>query len=155
MAPKGRGSSGGKREDKGSDEYRRKRERNNLAVKRSRVKSKEKSQQTLQRVEKLKAENEKLEWKIEMLSKELGVLKELFVMHTGSVQGLDNMDPATLEELLKDDVDSGRESSASTTRERARIHALQAGETLHVGVGGVCEAGSHHPSYTNLGMDTE
>uniref|UniRef100_A0A8D2ZMK7 BZIP domain-containing protein n=1 Tax=Scophthalmus maximus TaxID=52904 RepID=A0A8D2ZMK7_SCOMX len=57
--------------DKDSDEYRQRRERNNLAVKKSRMRSKQKAQDTQQRVNELKEENERLEAKIKLLSKEL------------------------------------------------------------------------------------
>nr|XP_023419724.1 CCAAT/enhancer-binding protein gamma [Cavia porcellus] len=40
--------------DRNSDEYRQRRERNNMAVKKSRLKSKQKAQDTLQRVNQLK-----------------------------------------------------------------------------------------------------
>lgn len=53
------------------------------AVKRSRVKSKLRTQQTLERVNQLKTENELLEEKIKMLTKELGFLKDLFLAHAG------------------------------------------------------------------------
>lgn len=50
--------------DKNSDAYLRRRENNNLAVKKSRCKTKLKTQQTLERVNELKAENEILESKV-------------------------------------------------------------------------------------------
>lgn len=55
------------------------------AVKRSRVKSKLRTQQTLERVNQLKTENELLEEKIKMLTKELGFLKDLFIAHAGII----------------------------------------------------------------------
>ncbi|XP_013927947.1 PREDICTED: CCAAT/enhancer-binding protein gamma [Thamnophis sirtalis] len=67
--------------DRNSDEYRQRRERNNMAVKKSRLKSKQKAQDTLQRVNQLKEENERLEAKIKLLTKELSVLKDLFLEH--------------------------------------------------------------------------
>ncbi|XP_013788771.1 CCAAT/enhancer-binding protein gamma-like [Limulus polyphemus] len=73
--------------NKNSDDYRRRRERNNLAVKKSRNKSKIQTQQTLDRVQKLKAENEMLEVKIKILSKELSFLKDLFLAHAGNAHG--------------------------------------------------------------------
>uniref|UniRef100_A0A8C4Q422 CCAAT/enhancer-binding protein gamma n=1 Tax=Eptatretus burgeri TaxID=7764 RepID=A0A8C4Q422_EPTBU len=63
------------------EDYRRRRERNNMAVKKSRIRSKEKAVETQQRVNELKEENERLEAKIQTLSKELTVLKELFLEH--------------------------------------------------------------------------
>lgn len=73
--------------DKNSDEYRKRRERNNLAVKKSRTKSKLKSIQTIERVNQLKAENQHLQQKIDILSKELRLLKEIFVAHASTAHG--------------------------------------------------------------------
>lgn len=73
--------------DKNSDEYRKRRERNNLAVKKSRTKSKLKSIQTAERVNLLKQENHHLAQKVEILSKELRLLKEIFVAHASNAHG--------------------------------------------------------------------
>ncbi|XP_056464105.1 CCAAT/enhancer-binding protein gamma [Gadus chalcogrammus] len=78
--------------EKDSDEYRQRRERNNLAVKKSRMRSKQKAQDTQQRVNELKEENERLEAKIKLLSKELSVLKDLFLEHAHNLA--DNVQPA-------------------------------------------------------------
>lgn len=73
--------------DKNSDEYRRKREKNNMAVKKSRTKSKQKTMETLHRVNALKAENDELQQKIDILSKELRLLKDLFMAHANNAHG--------------------------------------------------------------------
>lgn len=65
--------------DKESDEYRDKRVRNNVAVRKSRDKAKIKQAETEGRVDDLVSENEALQKKVELLSKELNVLKSLFV----------------------------------------------------------------------------
>ncbi|XP_033754823.1 LOW QUALITY PROTEIN: uncharacterized protein LOC117337810 [Pecten maximus] len=65
--------------DKESDEYRDKRMRNNVAVRKSRDKAKLKQVETEGRVDGLLSENESLQKKVELLSKELNVLKSLFV----------------------------------------------------------------------------
>lgn len=70
--------------EKGSDEYQKRRERNNIAVKKSREKSRQKAKETLAQVDKLRKENESLEQKVTILSKELGVLKDLFLAHAGT-----------------------------------------------------------------------
>lgn len=90
-------------EDEDNEDYRKRRDRNNQvnvvytvnfgsilikdctfqAVKKSRVKSKLRTQQTVERVNQLKMENELLEEKIKMLNKELGFLKDLFLAHAG------------------------------------------------------------------------
>ena len=63
---------------KGSDEYLRKRARNNEAVRKSRVKSKKKIEETQLRVNLLSKENSELKTKVTLLTKELNVLRSLF-----------------------------------------------------------------------------
>ncbi|XP_021928424.1 CCAAT/enhancer-binding protein gamma-like isoform X2 [Zootermopsis nevadensis] len=106
----------------GGEDYRRRRDRNNQAVKRSRVKSKLRTQKTLERVNQLKTENEMLEEKIRMLTKELGFLKDLFLAHAGSAHGV-NLENVDLESLLKEEPKT----------ESDRIKSLQEGERLHLG----------------------
>ena len=64
--------------DKSTPEYRVKRDRNNVAVRKSRMKSKIRVMETEQRVKELENENAELQSKITLLSKELNVLKSLF-----------------------------------------------------------------------------
>lgn len=63
---------------KDSEEWRQKRDRNNVAVRKSREKSKRRIQETEGRVKELEEENRHLQSKITLLSKELNVLKSLF-----------------------------------------------------------------------------
>lgn len=88
-----------------SDEYRKKRDRNNLAVKRSRIKSKQKTQETVNRVTQLKSENSVLEEKVKNLTKELGFLKELFLAHAGSASDASKFEGVDLQKLLCDPSD--------------------------------------------------
>uniref|UniRef100_A0A8C5EKX8 CCAAT enhancer binding protein beta n=1 Tax=Gouania willdenowi TaxID=441366 RepID=A0A8C5EKX8_GOUWI len=60
-----------KRLDKDSDEYRQRRERNNLAVRKSRDKAKMRNMETQHKVLELAAENERLQKRVEQLSREL------------------------------------------------------------------------------------
>jgi len=88
MAPKNEGSSSGEESSTGSipknsDDYLKRRARNNDAVKKSREKSKAKTKAMMERVDKLRNENSELEANIEILTKELGILKDLFVAHAG------------------------------------------------------------------------
>lgn len=69
--------SGKKNVDKSSDEYRRRRERNNIAVRKSREKAKIRSRETERKVSELVRENDFLRKRVELLSKELNVLKSL------------------------------------------------------------------------------
>lgn len=83
-SPSGSHSKGVKRSrvrnpiDKESVEYKEKRERNNIAVRKSRLKSKEKNQGLQARVDELTNENSRLNKRVELLTKELTVLKSLF-----------------------------------------------------------------------------
>lgn len=104
--------------EKNSEEYLRRRQRNNVAVKKSREKSREKTVYTLQKVEQLKAENEQLETKISLLTKELSVLKDLFMDHAKGFcagSGVDIMNPEQLETLLGCKVIRNREVSTTET----------------------------------------
>jgi seryl-tRNA synthetase len=64
---------------KKSDEYRQRRERNNAAVKKSRFKSKQKTIETQKRVEQLKCENAQLERRLESLSREFHLMRDIFI----------------------------------------------------------------------------
>ena len=64
--------------DKSTDEYRRRRERNNVAVRKSREKAKARTKETEDRVKILARDNERLQKKVELLQEELSVLRSLF-----------------------------------------------------------------------------
>lgn len=64
--------------DKDTIDYREKRDRNNVAVRKSRIKSKQRVYETEKRVKDLEDENGQLQNKIALLTKELNVLKSLF-----------------------------------------------------------------------------
>ena len=64
--------------DKGTDEYRRRRERNNIAVRKSREKAKLRSRETEERVKILVRDNERLQKRVEQLTEELGFLHTFF-----------------------------------------------------------------------------
>ena len=66
-------------------DYRLRRRRNNVAVRKSRDKSRKKAKDTMEKVNRLRGENEALELKVQTLSKELSVLKDLFLAHAGTV----------------------------------------------------------------------
>ncbi|XP_059188237.1 CCAAT/enhancer-binding protein beta [Centropristis striata] len=63
--------------DKNSDEYKVRRERNNLAVRKSRDKAKMRNMETQHKVLELAAENDRLQKRVEQLSRELGTLRNL------------------------------------------------------------------------------
>lgn len=64
--------------DKGSDEYKRRRERNNIAVRKSREKAKARTRETEERVKKLIMDNDRLHKKCELLSKEVATFHSMF-----------------------------------------------------------------------------
>ena len=82
--------NGSQNEEEPDGDYLNKRARNNDAVKRSRQKAREKANETNSRVQKLKNENEKLEEKIKLLSKELTFLKDIFLAHAGKFKRYHN-----------------------------------------------------------------
>lgn len=71
------GGKGKKRLEKDSDEYRQRRERNNLAVRKSRDKAKMRNMETQHKVLELAAENDRLQKRVEQLSRELATLRNL------------------------------------------------------------------------------
>uniref|UniRef100_A0A8D0GE55 CCAAT/enhancer-binding protein n=1 Tax=Sphenodon punctatus TaxID=8508 RepID=A0A8D0GE55_SPHPU len=64
--------------DRFSPEYRQRRERNNIAVRKSRDKAKRRNQEMQQKLVELSAENEKLHKRIEQLTRELSSLRHFF-----------------------------------------------------------------------------
>ncbi|XP_045437491.1 CCAAT/enhancer-binding protein delta [Pipistrellus kuhlii] len=71
--------AGGKRgPDRGSPEYRQRRERNNIAVRKSRDKAKRRNQEMQQKLVELAAENEKLHRRVEQLTRDLAGLRQFF-----------------------------------------------------------------------------
>ncbi|XP_026320193.1 CCAAT/enhancer-binding protein gamma-like [Hyposmocoma kahamanoa] len=87
--------------DDEDDDYRKRRDRNNEAVKKSRYKTKQRTQETFTRVSKLKAENQVLEEKVKTLTKELQFLKELFLAHASNTQN-GKFEGVDLDKLLED-----------------------------------------------------
>lgn len=76
-------SSRQRHSSRNNEDYRLKRDRNNIAVRKSREKSRQKARETMEKVSRLKKENEDLEMKVKLLSKELNLLKDLFLTHAG------------------------------------------------------------------------
>lgn len=67
--------------DKNSAEYQEKRARNNMAVKKSRQKSRMRESENSEQVQRLRQENADLERKADILKKELAFLKDMFVAY--------------------------------------------------------------------------
>ncbi|XP_075405762.1 CCAAT/enhancer-binding protein delta [Tenrec ecaudatus] len=70
--------------DRGSPEYRQRRERNNIAVRKSRDKAKRRNQEMQQKLVELSAENEKLQRRVEQLTRDLSGLRQFFKQLPGS-----------------------------------------------------------------------
>nr|XP_026490423.1 CCAAT/enhancer-binding protein gamma-like [Vanessa tameamea] len=112
MSPQKRGRRGVSDADDEDDDYRRRRDRNNEAVKKSRYKSKQRTQETFTRVNKLKAENQMLEEKVKTLTKDLQFLKELFMEYASNSQD-PKFEGIDLEKLLEDVQDDKKDSNSS------------------------------------------
>jgi len=91
-------------EGENDEEYRIRRERNNEAVRKSRDKSKKKTEETLKRVDDLKMENYKLEEQIRMYRKQLTDLKGIFLEHAASGKVSGDIDIDSL--LRETDIDA-------------------------------------------------
>lgn len=87
---------------KGTEEYKKRRERNNEAVKKSRIKSKEKTCETQEKVSELAAENKMLLDKVSELSKEFELLKDLYQTHSRTTSEPQKIDLSTLLEPTDD-----------------------------------------------------
>ncbi|XP_053665147.1 CCAAT/enhancer-binding protein gamma [Anopheles marshallii] len=104
--------------DEEDDEYRRKRDRNNQAVKRSRVKSKMKTEETQQRVNDLRLRNQVLEDKIDNQKKELKFLKELFL--TQAQAKAEKLVGININELLQDDDSDNDDDNGESSKKRVK-----------------------------------
>jgi len=80
MGSKKKGSPGA---EKHTPEYREKRIKNNVAVKRSRDKSKAKAQEAQSKVQELQMENEQLQGTVDAMTSELRYLKEMLISQAG------------------------------------------------------------------------
>ncbi|CAO1300804.1 unnamed protein product [Diamesa hyperborea] len=138
MAPKNPAKSSKKAsndEDSTNEDYRLKRDRNNLAVRRSRNKSKQKAEETANRVGKLKQNNSNLEGKIIELKKTKKILKDLFLEQTtkklekptteqwaliNEQSESEESDPTTDEEDLRSEPESPTYSTSSNRSKKRR-----------------------------------
>lgn len=87
MDKKGSNNSSKQVLDKSSDEYRLRRERNNIAVRKSRSKSKLKFVQTVERISQLEHENRVLIGKVKSMSRDLNILKFILIKHVNGGLG--------------------------------------------------------------------
>jgi len=130
--------------DKGSSEYKEKREKNNNAVKRSRDKSKAKAQEAQCRVQKIQSENEYLRTTVDSMTSELKHLKEMLINQAGAVEYLSPQMELELEELLKEDAPTDVGKIANILAEMKRIqNTIQQGGVVEYGIGSGGSSGYH------------
>ncbi|XP_041983816.1 CCAAT/enhancer-binding protein gamma [Aricia agestis] len=114
MPPVKRGRRGVSDHEDDDEDYRKRRDRNNEAVKKSRYKSKQRTQETFTRVNKLKEENQMLEEKVKTLTKDLQFLKDLFMEYASNSQSA-KFEGIDLEKLLED-VDEVKTSTSKNSK---------------------------------------
>ncbi|XP_073962462.1 CCAAT/enhancer-binding protein gamma-like [Choristoneura fumiferana] len=110
MPPVKRAARGVSDADDEDEDYRRGRERNNEAVRRSRNKAKQRTQETFTRVSKLKAENQILEDKVRILTQELEFHKKLFMELPSNAQD-PRLEGIDLEKVFEDIPDNKDEKT--------------------------------------------
>lgn len=139
--------------DKGSDEYKKRRERNNVAVRKSREKAKLRSRETERRVAELSKENQLYRAQYEELRREFNVLKSL-LLKTGLT-----------EQVIEDEAQRHTmQQQISQVSNSVHNHMVAAGNhhivslNNHVAIKGVnCNSVSSaavQPHYTNATVDT-
>jgi hypothetical protein len=117
--------------DKGSDEYKKRRERNNVAVRKSREKAKMRSRETERRVAELSKENQLYRAQYEELRREFNVLKSL-LLKTGLT-----------EQVIEDEAQ--RHTTSSTTQAmQQQINQVSQNVHNHMAV-----SNNHHSNVTS------
>jgi hypothetical protein len=106
------------------DDYQHRRLLNNIAVRKSREKSRAQAKLTAGRVATLRRENDELEGKLSVLSKELGLLKELLVMRAGRKTATATVAGATsrLDEAVAEVSSSSCAGSSGTVADLNSVH---------------------------------
>jgi len=115
---------GGKRQklDKNSDEYKKRRERNNVAVRKSREASRQKAKDTMEKVARLREENQALEQKVTILNKELGVLRDLFLTHASATAAAQASTVTKLLPKSEAEEDTGSKDSSENSETVIKDH---------------------------------
>lgn len=112
---------------KDSEEYRRRRERNNEAVKKSRSKSRQKTLETQHRVAQLREENKQLERRVESLTRELNFMRDIFVPRRTGAKLLDSkleLKPAVTYNNNVDGIQHKTEIQPSIIKENVLEHEI-------------------------------
>jgi len=109
--------------------------KNNMAVRRSRLKSRQKMSQMVNRCGKLRKENILLEQKADALMKELTFLKEMFLTHASGKKDA-TISQADLDRIMSDDIPGPEvpepltRTSVASDEDDERAARLQDGERL-------------------------
>jgi len=111
--------------EKCTTEYREKRAKNNIAVKRSRDKTKAKARESQVRVQQLQSENEQLQATVDAMTCELRYLKDLLISQAGTSEYLSPDMAADLEELLQEETPSDLVKLTTVLNEVRRIQSIQ------------------------------
>lgn len=116
--------------DKHSDEYKRRRERNNIAVRKSREKAKQRSRETEKKVNELYSENDSLKQKLSLMSKECRVLRQLLANYGV----LPDVIERELQSILKSDELQQQllQQQAAAQHQQAASAAAAAGQHLQL-----------------------
>jgi predicted nuclease with TOPRIM domain len=99
--------------------------KNNSAVKRSRDKSKQKSQEAQTRVQMLQSENERLRSTVDNMTQELKYLKEMLICQAGSSEFLTPATEAEIDYLLREDTPTDLDRITNVLTEMRRIQNNQ------------------------------
>ncbi|XP_043214048.1 CCAAT/enhancer-binding protein 2-like [Amphibalanus amphitrite] len=135
VVPEFAGLSDGGRGD--VDEMEEQRLKNNMAVKRSRMKSRQKMSQMVDRCGKLRKENNLLELKADALLKELSFLKEMFLTHASGKKDAP-ISQADMDRIMSDDLPGPElpepllleQTDSSAEDDQLRATRLREGERL-------------------------
>lgn len=124
--------------DKGSDEYKKRRERNNVAVRKSREKAKMRSRETERRVAELSKENQLYRAQYEELRREFNVLKSL-LLKTGLT-----------EQVIEDEA---QRHTTSSTAQAMQQQIQQVSQNVHNQMVISSNHNNVTSTFNNLGID--
>ena len=124
--------------DKHSDEYKRRRERNNIAVRKSREKAKQRSRETEKKVNELYSENDSLKQKLSLMSKECRVLRQLLAnygvqpeMIERELQSILKSDELQQQLLQQQAAAAQHQQAAAAGQHLQQLHQQNSSVTLH------------------------
>jgi len=105
-------------------EYKEKRMKNNVAVKKSRDKSKAKAREAQTRVQQLQVENDHLQNTVDNMTSELRYLKDILISQAGTAEYLSPDTAADLEEVMQEDGPRDLKKLTNVLNEIKRIQLM-------------------------------